>query len=152
TLDSRAGLRVGAKVLENGAHRVVMVGAAVIGRRPRPGGSQNAGLSQVVRVHELVEVVAAAEHGHVVAGADPLEEDLEDTQAPVPHDGSWANYGNVQTTFDIPAAELLAFQFSAPVRFGWGGHGLFGDRVYLGGSKNRARGDVDDFLDMGRKR
>ena len=60
--------------LECLAHRAELRRADVVDAEARPFCGADAGIREVVRVDELIDVVAAAEHGHVAAEADPLEE------------------------------------------------------------------------------
>ena len=56
----------------------------------------DAGVGEVVRVDELVAVVAAAEDVDGPPRAHPLEEDLEDAEAAVAEDGARADDGHVE--------------------------------------------------------
>jgi len=56
----RAGFGVGAQMFQHFAHGAEAVGAAIVGR-PRPGraAGENAGVRQIIGMHELIDIIAA---------------------------------------------------------------------------------------------
>src|SRR5262249_13995902 len=87
TFDAGTGFGVGAKTLKNLAHGAKVFRAAVVGGGAGAFGGENAGLGEVIGMDELVGVVARAEDGDVVTCANPFEENLENAETSVAHDG-----------------------------------------------------------------
>src|SRR4051812_44180488 len=83
TPHARTSTGVRAQMLEYFAHRAKAVGAAVIECRAGALSGEDTGVGQVICMHELVNIVAAAEHGNICPCADPLEEDLKDAEPSV---------------------------------------------------------------------
>src|SRR6266571_2612893 len=96
-------------------HRAVARRAAMVSRWAGPGRRQDARCGKIVRMHELINVVAAAEHGDVVAFANPLKENLENAQPPMTHDGPRADDRHVESALHAIAAERFAFELRASV-------------------------------------
>ena len=137
-------------MLEHLAHGAELFRPAVIRGRSRPPGRENAGLRQVVRVHKLVTVVPAPEHRDVITLANPLEEDLENAEPSVPHDGARANDGDVQAGGRSPGAQFLALQLGAPVSFTGRRRRGLGDGVGRRHAEDGAGGHVNDLAHPGR--
>ncbi len=83
------------EMLQHFSHGPEPVRAAVERAGPLPAARLKTGVRKVVRVHELIDVFPVVEHRNVPALVNPLEENLEDAQAAVTHDGTWPRNRNI---------------------------------------------------------
>ena len=144
-----AGARVLAQCLQCLAHGAESLGADVVDRRTGTLGRPAAGIRQVGGVDELIDVVAGTEHGHGRTVGDPVEEDAEDPQPPVPQDRARPHDRDVQPPGDRRPAQQLGVELGASVGLHGPGLGGAGHRVRLGHAEDRRRRGVHDLGDPG---
>ena len=82
-----SGAGMGTHALQRLAHRSEPVCPGVEDRRSARGAGADAQIGEIVGVDELVAVRAVAEHEHIGAIGDPVEQDGEDTEPTVTEDG-----------------------------------------------------------------
>src|SRR5204863_7196453 len=104
------------EILERVVHRSEALGADVERVASTELARANAGVGQIVGVHELVAIVAAAEHVHRATGSHPLEEYLKDSQATVPEDRARPNDRHVKPFCDELRRDPFGLELGRAVR------------------------------------
>src|SRR5262249_6325033 len=92
------------------------VRATVVVRRAWMKRRQDAGLGEVVRMHELVNIVSTAKNRHVISFVHPFEKDLKNAEPAMAHDRAGTNDGGIQAPAEKLAAQILTLQLRAPIR------------------------------------
>src|SRR4029450_9047659 len=114
--DARSRPGVLTQGLQRLAYGAELRGADVVraGSGLPPG--QDAGCREICRMDELVLVVTRAEHGHCGTVCDPVEQDAEDAQATVPHEGPRLDDRYLQAAGTSGFAEQLASVLLTSIR------------------------------------
>lgn len=88
-------------MLQHVTHCAKDFGAAIVSLRARPRACQNARVGEIFRMHELIEVIAAVQNGHISTLVYPFEKYLKDPEPPVPHDRPRPDDRDVQSPIGI---------------------------------------------------
>src|SRR5689334_3178449 len=128
-------------------HRPELARADVVRLRARSVTRTQTGVSQVVRVHELISVVAAAEDVHRRTFGDEFEEDREDAEPAVAENRAWSHDAHVESRGRGLMAQLLGAQLRSAIRLERPAGGILANRIRLGYAEHRARRRVDDLGD-----